>query len=732
MPSDLGTISQVIAGQYHTCAVKTDGTVVCWGFSSFMSIVPDGLNLVTQLSTTTHHTCARKSDATMVCWGFDSYGESEVPRELTSVAQVSVGDRDTCALNTDGTVSCWGRDDYGQTDVPAGLASVSQISAGFYHTCALKTDGTVVCWGNNGAGQASVPSNLTSVSRVTAGASHTCALKTDGTVVCWGDNSQGQATVPTDLYLSLQPQKITFTSSPPSPAVVGASYTVVASGGGSPNLVLFSIPATGSTCSISGSVVTLLQIGSCTIAADQAGGSGYLPAPQETQTFTVVASQSIQFTSAAPNPAVVGTTYTVSAQGGPSGNPVTFSSLSETICTVSESTVSLIHSGTCLVAADQAGGNGYLAAAQASQSFSVVDPQPQSILFTSTPPNPPIVDGAYTVTASGGGSGNPVTFTSLTPGTCGVSGAMVSFTARGTCTIAANQTGNAIYLPAPQVTQSVVIDTRPLANAGSAQIGSEGSAVTFSGSGSSDAGGDALTYNWDFGDGTTQNTSTASVQHIYNDNGTYVVTLNVTDARGATSSPATTSATIANVRPTATFAPTSPAPEGPMTISLTSPQDAAGDLLTLQYAFDCGDGLGLRAFGSSPSVTCNVPDNGTLTVHAQVKDKDGGISPLYAATVTMINVAPTVTMISAPTTGTVGADYTIQYRFSDPGTRDSPWYYQTNWGDGKKLALYMATTQGQTITQTNRFNSPGTYTITVKVIDKDGASGTRTFQVTIR
>ena len=53
--------------------------------------------------------------------------------------------------------------------------------------------------------------------------------------------------------------------------------------------------------------------------------------------------------------------------------------------------------------------------------------------------------------------------------------------------------------------------------------GMEGSAVTLSGAASSDPDGDVLTYNWDFGDGTTG--TGATPQHTYADNGNYVVTL---------------------------------------------------------------------------------------------------------------------------------------------------------------------------------------------------------------
>jgi alpha-tubulin suppressor-like RCC1 family protein len=527
-------------------------------------------------------------------------------------------------------------------------------------------------------------------------------------------------------------QSINFTSSPPNPAVVGGSYTVNASGGASGNPVLFS-SLTPTACFVIGNTVSLITRATCRIAGDQAGNRYYLPAAQATQTFDIYDVQAVTFTSTPPAPAVVGNTYSIAAAGGLSGNPVTFTSLSTSVCTLSGSTASLTGAGTCVIAADQAEGGGYLAAPRKTQSFTVIEPMAQTIAFTSTPPNPPIIGETYVLSATGGASGNPVTFSSLTPGTCGISGTTASFTARGTCTIAANQAGSALYLPASQATQTFVIDTRPVANAGSAQTGLEGSPVSFSAAGSSDADGDAITtYTWDFGDGTVQSVSTPTVQHVYNDNSpsAYVVTLTVRDARGATSLPATTSAMIGNIAPSGSFVPPSPVGEGVMTLSMTGVQDALGDLSTLQYAFDCGDGLGYRAYGASASFACNAADNGTRSVRARVRDKDGAIRE-YSGTVSVVNVAPTVEIVSAPATGTVGVDYTISYRFSDPGTIDSPWWYQTTWGDGKKVGVTATTTQGSIITQTYRYTSPGTYTITVRVSDKNAGTGTSTRQVTI-
>ncbi len=83
----------------------------------------------------------------------------------------------------------------------------------------------------------------------------------------------------------------------------------------------------------------------------------------------------------------------------------------------------------------------------------------QAITFTSTAP-PATVGGSYTVAATGGASGNPVTFTvdaGSTAGACTISGANVSFTGVGTCTIDANQAGNASFTAAPQVQQKITV-----------------------------------------------------------------------------------------------------------------------------------------------------------------------------------------------------------------------------------------------------------------------------------
>ncbi|HZF12168.1 MAG TPA: Ig-like domain-containing protein, partial [Thermoanaerobaculia bacterium] len=254
-------------------------------------------------------------------------------------------------------------------------------------------------------------------------------------------------------------QTITFTSTPPAGAKVGGpTYTVTATAtSGLP--VTFTIDATAtSVCSISGSTVSFLAVGTCVIDANQAGNANYNAAPQAQQSDPVgKGDQTITFTSTPPAGAKVGgPTYTVTATAS-SGLPVTFTidASATSVCSISGSTVSFIGAGTCVIDANQAGNANYNAAPQAQQS-DPVGKGDQTITFTSTPPAGAKVGGpTYTVTATAT-SGLPVTFTidATATSVCSISGSTVSFIGAGTCVIDANQAGNANYNAAPQAQQS--------------------------------------------------------------------------------------------------------------------------------------------------------------------------------------------------------------------------------------------------------------------------------------
>ena len=154
-----------------------------------------------------------------------------------------------------------------------------------------------------------------------------------------GDDSHSAApTADQSMTVGVGPQTITFTSMPLSPASVGGSYTVETSGGGSTEPVTLSVDdtTTNSACSITGDLVSFDHVGSCVIAADQAGDADYTAAAHVTQqmgvvheaTTTVVTlpNSSVVFGQPATATVLVGNTNDGSVQftldGAPSGAPV--------------------------------------------------------------------------------------------------------------------------------------------------------------------------------------------------------------------------------------------------------------------------------------------------------------------------------------------------------------------------------------------------------------------------
>jgi len=139
-----------------------------------------------------------------------------------------------------------------------------------------------------------------------------------------------------------------------------------------------------------------------------------------------------------------------------SGLPVGFSSLTPFVCTVSGATVTLVLPGTCTIAADQAGNAAWLPAPQVAQSFAVAPALlAQTVTFGPIPAHT-LADSPFVVSATAS-SGLPVQFSSLTTWVCTLSGNTLALIAAGTCSIAADQPGDATYAAAPQVAQSFAV-----------------------------------------------------------------------------------------------------------------------------------------------------------------------------------------------------------------------------------------------------------------------------------
>ena len=231
--------TQVSAGNYFTCAVKSDTTVWCWGLNTSgqlgdgtttqrnRPVQVNGLSGVTRVESSEGYSCALKLDTTVWCWGSNSFGQlgngtttnSSAPVQvssLTGVTQFATGYGHVCAVKSDGSVVCWGWNvmmnlGTGTTTssstpvTPPGLTSATQVAAGAYGACVLLTDTTVRCWGAGGSGQLgnggttyqtsskTQPSALTGVSGLSnAKGQHSCAIMADKTIKCWGYNDHGQ------------------------------------------------------------------------------------------------------------------------------------------------------------------------------------------------------------------------------------------------------------------------------------------------------------------------------------------------------------------------------------------------------------------------------------------------------------------------------------------------------------------------------------------------------------
>src|SRR5262249_17282420 len=210
---------------------------------------------------------------------------------------------------------------------------------------------------------------------------------------------------------------------------------------------------------------------------------------------------------------------------------------------------------------------------------------------------------------------------------------------------------------------------------------------------------------------------TFALSHIYANNGSYLVTVVVTNNLSK-SAIGYASVTVNNVAPTVNAGPDVTVNEGSaFTLFGSATDPGVNDLLSYRWTYM--GVAGQVTVGTTPTLTLTAPDNGVFTFTLTVTDSDGAARS-DSAVVTINNVAPTVSAGGNQTVNE-GSSVTLNGTFSDPGTLDTFTY---NWHVVSSNGQAVADGSAQNFSFTPVDN--GTYTVTFTVTDKDGGVGTDT------
>jgi hypothetical protein len=179
-----GTYAKVDLAEEQACAIGTDGQVTCFGSSdaagSMSGVVPiDGTFTDVAAIHDDFGGCAIRSDGTLACWGDDTWGQASPPEG--TFTHIAAGRMTLCAIRTSGELECWGRGLYGAADPPAGRFTA--LAIGGDTGCAIRADDrSLVCWGADLGAPPDVPTATLAIGDNIAG-----LIGTDGVVHTWGE-----------------------------------------------------------------------------------------------------------------------------------------------------------------------------------------------------------------------------------------------------------------------------------------------------------------------------------------------------------------------------------------------------------------------------------------------------------------------------------------------------------------------------------------------------------------
>jgi len=228
------------SGNSHTCAIKDNASLWCWGgntksqigqdnttsFYSEPTALAEGSRWLS-IAANGDHSCAIRDDNSLWCWGSNATGQigngstenALIPTLIASDTawdKISLGTDHSCGIKNNGSLWCWGDNSHSQlgdeettaSHIPKLISSEgwSEVSLGNQFSCAINTDNSLWCWGSNNSNQvgngltidASIPTAIaidSSWNSISSGDAHSCAIKTDNSLWCWGNSDFGQATL---------------------------------------------------------------------------------------------------------------------------------------------------------------------------------------------------------------------------------------------------------------------------------------------------------------------------------------------------------------------------------------------------------------------------------------------------------------------------------------------------------------------------------------------------------
>jgi len=374
-------------------------------------------------------------------------------------------------------------------------------------------------------------------------------------------------------------------------------------------------------------------------------------------------------------------------------------------------------------------------------------------------------DAPWTATVNYGDGSGDQGVTPTVPGSCGGGGGGGTgpvgafnlshmYASAGTFTVTArvtdkdHGTGTYSFQVTVNAPPTVAIDNTPLAHV------NEGSAFTATASFTDAPGDGPWTVRITYGDNTGQfqssvnNIGSISLNHVYRDNGSFTISVQVQDNSFA-SATATATLVVDNVAPTVADLPVLNAiNEGQQvnfTVNFTDPGVNDTQMPGAKANINWGDGSSqqLNVFANNGSgnffVNHNYPDNpsggGAFTITVTVTDKDGGASAAKTTTIVANNLAPDV-WLNGISHLVDGALATFNGELSDQGALDAPWSVNVDFGDGSPVQPAVLTLTGNqnpraTFAFTHSYHQFGPVTLTLTASDKDGGTRTRTFPLDI-